>query len=745
MPLAPLIEPFPDDKKKGLVSIGEYVDDKQPCDDNETEVDIASLKVSDGKVSPADFELLSIIGQGSFGKVFLVKKINGKDSQTVYAMKVLKKAVLKVKDRMRSKTERDILARMKHPFIVSLNYAFQTEGKIYLILEFVKGGDLFSRLAKELMFTEEDVMFYLAEIAVAIDHLHNLGIVYRDLKPENILLTEEGHIKLTDFGLSKEALYDGSDGSKSYSFCGTVEYMAPEIITRRGHGPAADWWSFGVLMYEMLTGTLPFHADSKKETMSQIMKAKLEMPQMLSPGAQSLLRHLFKRTPSNRLGYGPDGFQKLQAHEFFLPINWPDLVDLKITPPFKPTCMLDNLAFNFDKEYTNRTPKDSPASPPSASAHELFRGFSYVAPFLMDRQPDGIQFRHTDVCPKARFSSNLKRISGVKFKEFLGDYQILEEIGKGSYSTAYKCKQISTGNTFAVKIIDEMMHDPTEEVQILLRFKGVPNIVTLRDVYECSGKVYLVTDYLSGGELFDKIMRQKFFSEKEASSVVEVLARTLDILHKQMVVHRDLKPSNILYSDSMCSPESICICDFGFAKQLRAENGLLMTPCYTAQFAAPEVLKMQGYHMACDIWSLGIILYTMLTGRIPFATGPNDPPEVILRRIELGPPQLTDSCWSSISDAAKHLVLSMLNVDPKKRPTASEILRDPWIKNRTLLPAHPSYSLQLPDAQTVKATVVGFFKALKTSPRTELEPVGASFLAQRRGRQKPTTASAAGN
>uniref|UniRef100_A0A0R3W2M0 Protein kinase domain-containing protein n=1 Tax=Taenia asiatica TaxID=60517 RepID=A0A0R3W2M0_TAEAS len=378
------------------------------------------------------------------------------------------------------------------------------------------------------------------------------------------------------------------------------------------------------------------------------------------------------------LGYGPDGFQKLQAHEFFIPINWTDLVNLKITPPFKPTCMLDNLAFNFDKEYTSRTPKGLSCSTNGRSISS-FRS-------------------------KARFSSNLKRISGVKFKEFLSDYQILEEIGKGSYSTAYKCKQSSTGNVFAVKVIDEALHDPTEEVQILLRFKGVSNIVTLRDVYECGDKVYLVTDYLSGGELFDKIMRQKFFSEKEASSVMEVLARTLDTLHKQMVVHRDLKPSNILYADSTCTPESIRICDFGFAKQLRAENGLLMTPCYTAQYAAPEVLKMQGYHMACDIWSLGILLHTMLTGRIPFATGPNDPPEVILQRIESGPPQLTDPCWSSVSDAAKQLVLSMLNVDPKKRPTASEILRDPWIKNRTSLPAHPSYSLQLPDAQAVKVS-----------------------------------------
>nr|CDS25290.2 ribosomal protein S6 kinase alpha 3 [Hymenolepis microstoma] len=637
---------------------------------------------------------------------------------------------------MRSKLERDILAKIQFPFIVSLNYAFQTEGKIYLILEFVKGGDLFSRLAKELMFTETDVMFYLAEIALAINHLHKLGIVYRDLKPENILLTEEGHIKLTDFGLSKISIYDEDNDSKSYSFCGTVEYMAPEIVNRRGHGPAADWWSFGVLMYEMLTGTLPFHGDSRKDTMTQIMKAKLEMPQMLSPEAQSLLRQLFKRTPANRLGYGPDGFQKIESHAFFKNINWTDLVNLKVTPPFKPVCMLDNLAFNFDKEYTSKTPKDSPAAPPSASANELFRGFSYVAPFLVDR-PGGTNSSQPDAIPQSRCSTNLKRISGVRFKEFTSDYELLEEIGRGSYSQVYKCRQISTGNIYAVKIIDETQQDPTEEIQILLRFKGIPNIITLRDIYDCNNKIYLVTDYLSGGELLDKIMRQKSFTEMEACAIVEVLASTLNTLHNQMVVHRDLKPSNILYADANESPQSLCICDFGFAKQLRAENGLLMTPCYTAQFAAPEVLKMQGYEKACDIWSLGVILYTILSGRIPFATGPNDPPDVILQRIEMGPPQLKESCWNSISDSAKRLVLSMLNVDPSQRPTAAEILSDPWIKNRNSLSNHPPYSLHLSDARTAKATVIGFFKALKSSPQTELEPVGSSFLAQRRARSKP--------
>ncbi|XP_008580553.1 PREDICTED: ribosomal protein S6 kinase alpha-2-like [Galeopterus variegatus] len=264
------------------------------------EIDI-SHHVKEGfeKADPSQFELLKVLGQGSYGKVFLVRKVKGSDAGQLYAMKVLKKATLKVRDRVRSKMERDILAEVNHPFIVKLHYAFQTEGKLYLILDFLRGGDLFTRLSKEVMFTEEDVKFYLAELALALDHLHGLGIIYRDLKPENILLDEEGHIKITDFGLSKEAI---DHDKRAYSFCGTIEYMAPEVVNRRGHTQSADWWSFGVLMFEMLTGSLPFQGKDRKETMALILKAKLGMPQFLSTEAQSLLRALFKRNPCNRLG-----------------------------------------------------------------------------------------------------------------------------------------------------------------------------------------------------------------------------------------------------------------------------------------------------------------------------------------------------------------------------------------------------------------------------------------------------------
>lgn len=220
------------------------------------------------------------------------------------------------------------------------------------------------------MFTEEDVKFYLAELALALNHLHTIGIIYRDLKPENILLDSEGHIALTDFGLSKLPLEEG----KAYSFCGTVEYMAPEVVNRKGHSFAADWWSFGVLMFEMLTGRLPFQGTTRKDTMTQILKAKLGMPANLSTEAQSLLRALFKRNPVNRLGAGTDGVEGLKRHEFFATIDWDALFLKKIKPPFKPAVSGPDDAFYFDSEFTSKTPRDSPGVPASANAHELFKG-----------------------------------------------------------------------------------------------------------------------------------------------------------------------------------------------------------------------------------------------------------------------------------------------------------------------------------------------------------------------------------
>ncbi|XP_065433213.1 ribosomal protein S6 kinase alpha-1 isoform X11 [Chrysemys picta bellii] len=628
------------------------------------------VKEGSEKADPSQFELLKVLGQGSFGKVFLVRKITPPDNGHLYAMKVLKKATLKVRDRVRTKMERDILADVNHPFVVKLHYAFQTEGKLYLILDFLRGGDLFTRLSKEVMFTEEDVKFYLAELALGLDHLHSLGILYRDLKPENILLDEEGHIKLTDFGLSKEAI---DHEKKAYSFCGTVEYMAPEVVNRQGHTHSADWWSYGVLMFEMLTGSLPFQGKDRKETMTFILKAKLGMPQFLSSEAQSLLRALFKRNPANRLGSGTDGAEEIKRHPFYSTIDWNKLYRREIKPPFKPAVARPDDTFYFDTEFTSRTPKDSPGIPPSAGAHQLFRGFSFVATGLME---DGM------VKPTQAPLHSVVQLHG-KSLQFNEGYVVRETIGVGSYSVCKRCIHKSTNMEYAVKIIDKSKRDPSEEMEILLRYGQHPNIITLKDVYDDGKHVFLVTELMRGGELLDRILRQKCFSEREASSVLHTICKTVEYLHSQ------------------------------------------------------GVLKRQGYDEGCDIWSLGILLYTMLAGYTPFANGPSDTPEDILSRIGGGKFTLKGGNWDTVSEAAKDLVTKMLHIDPHQRLTAKQVLQHPWITQKDRL---PQSQLSHQDVQLVKGAMVATYSAINSSkPSPQLKPIESSILAQRRVKKLPST------
>ena len=619
------------------------------------------------------------------------------------------------------------------------------------------------------MFTEEDVKFYLAELALAIGHLHSLGVIYRDLKPENILLDTDGHIKLTDFGLSK--IYEttrsssnssGETSDLTYSFCGTVEYMAPEVVSRKGHDHVADWWSFGVLMYEMLTGALPFQGKDRKDTMYQILKAKLAMPQFLSSEAQQLLRALFKRTPQNRLGFGPNGLEDIKKQPFFKSIDWEKLLAKKQAPPFKPTIRTDD-TFYFDSEFTSKLPTDSPGVPPSATANALFRGFSYVAPAILAHSAGGEltgdaaaaaeKETGVQVAPSSGHSAPvhpidpLSALPGVKQTPFQDEYDLGPALAEGSFAGVFRCTHKQTGAEYAVKVIERAQREPTDEVEILLRFADTPNIVHLKAVYVTLERVYLVTELLRGGELLDRILALGCLPEYEAAHVVHVLAKVLDMLHKNGVAHRDLKPSNVVYAEKSATPSSLRLCDFGFAKQLRANNGLLMTPCYTLAYAAPEILKRQGHDTACDIWSLGVLLYVMLSGQSPFAQSADDSVEQITRRISSGTLRLSGGNWDGVSIHAKDLVQRMLHTDPSRRITAENILLHPWIQDREKLSrtsrtAKSSMAPPPPVAssgqqgQNLKAAVAATFRAVNEPTLPPLRPVDNSGLAARRMQQR---------
>uniref|UniRef100_A0A3P8VSG5 Ribosomal protein S6 kinase n=1 Tax=Cynoglossus semilaevis TaxID=244447 RepID=A0A3P8VSG5_CYNSE len=392
-------------------------DENVSDDELEDGIEISENSVNKGteQIRPECFELLKVLGKGGYGKVFQVKKVSGAGSEKIFAMKVLKKAMIvrNAKDTAHTKAERNILEEVKHPFIVDLIYAFQTGGKLYLILEYLSGGELFMQLEREGIFMEDTACFYLAEISMALGHLHQKGIIYRDLKPENIMLNNNGHVKLTDFGLCKESIHDGT---VTHTFCGTIEYMAPEILMRSGHNRAVDWWSLGALMYDMLTGAPPFTGENRKKTIDKILKCKLSLPPYLTQEARDLLKKLLKRNASLRLGAGPGDAAEVQTHPFFRQINWDDLLARKVEPPFKPFLQSADDVSQFDSKFTSQTPVDSPDdSALSESANQIFLGFTYVAPSVLENVKEKFSFEPKVRSPRKFPGSPRTPVSPIKF------------------------------------------------------------------------------------------------------------------------------------------------------------------------------------------------------------------------------------------------------------------------------------------------------------------------------------------
>jgi len=309
------------------------------------------------RVSLPDFELLKLVGRGAFAQVWQVRK---KDTGEIYAMKVLRKSdIVKQKLIKHINLERDIMVELgNHPFIITLHWAFQTDEKLYFVLDYVNGGSLFHHLRLHKGgFPEERVKFYAAEIIVALETLHQHNIVYRDLKLENILIDRDGHIRLTDFGLSHKM---PKDGNKIHSFSGTAAYIAPEIISDagEGHGKSVDWWSFGVLLHLLFFQEPPFWADDERTLLKKIVSDKVQLKNTnnLTPEAISLLRGLLTRDARYRLGCGENGQEDtkpIRTHPFFSSIDWDLLLQKRYPPPWVP--QLDGI---LDSRYSDETGAD---------------------------------------------------------------------------------------------------------------------------------------------------------------------------------------------------------------------------------------------------------------------------------------------------------------------------------------------------------------------------------------------------
>ncbi|XP_033285440.2 protein kinase C iota type isoform X3 [Orcinus orca] len=341
-----------------------------------------------------DFDLLRVIGRGSYAKVLLVRL---KKTDRIYAMKVVKKELVNDDEDIDwVQTEKHVFEQASnHPFLVGLHSCFQTESRLFFVIEYVNGGDLMFHMQRQRKLPEEHARFYSAEISLALNYLHERGIIYRDLKLDNVLLDSEGHIKLTDYGMCKEGLRPGDTTS---TFCGTPNYIAPEILRGEDYGFSVDWWALGVLMFEMMAGRSPFDIVGSSDNPDQntedylfqvILEKQIRIPRSLSVKAASVLKSFLNKDPKERLGCHPQtGFADIQGHPFFRNVDWDMMEQKQVVPPFKPNISGEFGLDNFDSQFTNEpvqlTPDDDDIVRKIDQSE--FEGFEYINPLLMSAE-----------------------------------------------------------------------------------------------------------------------------------------------------------------------------------------------------------------------------------------------------------------------------------------------------------------------------------------------------------------------
>ncbi|XP_071517172.1 serine/threonine-protein kinase N isoform X10 [Panulirus ornatus] len=332
-----------------------------------------------GSMGMEQFRLISVLGRGHFGKVILGQY---KNTGEYFAIKALKKGDIIARDEVESllaeKRIFEVANSVRHPFLVNLFACYQTESHVCFVMEYAAGGDLMMHIHAD-VFDEPRAVFYAACVVLGLQYLHDNKIIYRDLKLDNLLLDTEGYVKIADFGLCKEGM---GYGDRTGTFCGTPEFLAPEVLTETSYTRAVDWWGLGVLIFEMLVGESPFPGDDEEEVFDSIVNDEVRYPRFLSIEAVAIMRKLLRKHPDRRLGASEKDAEDVKKQQFFRSVGWDDLLQRKVKPPFVPTVTSPEDVSNFDEEFTLEKPALTPPKDPrhlNESDQTLFKDFNYMA------------------------------------------------------------------------------------------------------------------------------------------------------------------------------------------------------------------------------------------------------------------------------------------------------------------------------------------------------------------------------
>mmetsp|Transcript_28789 Transcript_28789/g.45341 ORF Transcript_28789/g.45341 Transcript_28789/m.45341 type:complete len:712 (+) Transcript_28789:186-2321(+) len=625
----------------------------------------------------ASYTLKKKLMSGSYGTVFAgLHNLSSKE----FAIKVVDRSKLSSKDDKAQLLEVAILRSLNpNSFnqngqdesyvhdngIINIVDFYPSPKTYHIVMELARGGDVFDRLAKRKVYTEKNARDLAFRMLQSINFLHERGIAHRDIKPENLLLMHEESdtsLKLADFGFARRFSLDDPDTSMKTK-CGTPSFVPPELVLGVPYGPKCDIWSCGCTLFMLLSGRAPFNArNGGKNAMFRKIRAGdfvfyEDMWAGISLNARKLVLSMMQVDPKARV-----------SAEEALQSDWINTAESDLRSSVLENTLREIISFNARRKLKGAMNAVRYATTPKfwdISTTAIWR----ESEFDSDRSMQGS-------CENQKENTLLDASDPPTFDKF---YKLDEKLQLGRCCVVWSGESKETDKTYAIKVVNRTMMDPTEDETVLnevslMKSLRHPNVVKLFDFFETPERFYIVMQKCNG-DVLDRVASLKRYTEKEARQLAAGLIEGVKYLHERKIAHRDLKPQNLLLETSDDNT-FVKICDFGFAKRVHVPQSLT-TLCGSKHYVAPELLKNHPYDESCDMWSVGVIIYFLLAGHLPFNKRHQ---QELFQIIRLGKFSFDAKYWAGISDEAMELIEKLLEVDPASRATASDALESEWIQ-----------------------------------------------------------------